>query len=189
MIWSPSSSAWQPRRTPVLFCGFLEQTRLSRCGSWFHTQLSAHSATLASSDIHPFILSTPVLLRTVVPWGSKLSQASAPRLKLVPLPGPPFPLSLMNMIHSSSKPQLKDHLYEVCPDTSSECAPTRHKCCPGCPPGPPGEQDQASKYSATNSRHHWDFPGGGVVKNLPPSTGTQVQFLARELRFHMPQGN
>ena len=33
-----------------------------------------------------------------------------------------------------------------------------------------------------------DFPGGPVVKNPPPSAGTQVQFLLRELRSCTPQG-
>ena len=34
-----------------------------------------------------------------------------------------------------------------------------------------------------------DFPGGQEVKNMPSKAGTRVQFLVRELRSHMPQGN
>ena len=32
----------------------------------------------------------------------------------------------------------------------------------------------------------WDFPGGAMVKNLPPSAGTWVQSLAKELRSTCP---
>jgi len=35
----------------------------------------------------------------------------------------------------------------------------------------------------------WDFPDGPMVKNPPWMQGTQVQYLAGELRSHMPRGN
>ena len=33
-----------------------------------------------------------------------------------------------------------------------------------------------------------DFPGGPVVKTLPPNAGAQVPSLVRELRSHTPRG-
>ena len=32
----------------------------------------------------------------------------------------------------------------------------------------------------------WDFPGGAMVKNLPPNAGPWVQSLAKELRSTCP---